>query len=133
MDTCSHMAESLHCSPVTISTLLISYNPNKIKSLKKLSFKYKGNMQNLRENNTYKPFVFVELLNGPNKMFMRIPCKDTDFTWRDLTVHHGSHQPHVITEHRKCDCTLSAKYTEIPDSIKKNKNHITLYYMLIIC
>lgn len=67
MDTCSHMAESLHCSPVTISTLLISYNPNKIKSFKKLSFKYKGNMQNLREKNTYKPFVFVELLNLPNK------------------------------------------------------------------
>ena len=33
-------------------------------------------MQKLRENNTYKPFVFVELLYLPNKMFMRIPCKD---------------------------------------------------------
>ena len=90
-------------------------------------------MQKLRENNTYKPFVFVELLYLPNKMFMRIPCKDTEFTGWNLTIHHGSHQPKVITQHGKCDCTLSAKYTEIPDSIKKNKNHITLYYMLIIC
>jgi len=35
MDICICMAESLHCSLETITTLLISYTPNKIKSLKK--------------------------------------------------------------------------------------------------
>ena len=35
MDPCISVAESLHCSPGTITTLLIDYTPNKIKSLKK--------------------------------------------------------------------------------------------------
>ena len=35
MDTCICMAESLHCSPETLTTLLISYTPRQTKKLKK--------------------------------------------------------------------------------------------------
>ena len=35
MDTCICMAESLHCSPETITTLLIGYSPIQNKKLKK--------------------------------------------------------------------------------------------------
>ena len=35
MDTCIRVAESLHCSPETITTLLISYSPIQNKKLKK--------------------------------------------------------------------------------------------------
>ena len=35
MDTCIHMVESLHCSPETITTLLISYTSIGNKGLKK--------------------------------------------------------------------------------------------------
>ena len=35
MDTCLCMTESLHCSPETITTLLICYNPTHTKKLKK--------------------------------------------------------------------------------------------------
>ena len=34
MDTCICMIESLHCSPETITTLLISYTPKQNKKLK---------------------------------------------------------------------------------------------------
>ena len=33
MDTCIYMAESLHCLPETITTLLINYTPKQNKSL----------------------------------------------------------------------------------------------------
>ena len=35
MDTCICMAESLHCSPETITTLLIGYTPTQNKKFKK--------------------------------------------------------------------------------------------------
>ena len=34
MDTCKHMAESLHCSPETITSLLISYTSTENKKFK---------------------------------------------------------------------------------------------------
>ena len=40
MDTCICMAEALHCSPETITTLLISYTPIQNKKFKR---KKKGN------------------------------------------------------------------------------------------
>ena len=35
MDTCIFMAKSLHCSPETVTTLLISYTPRQNKKIKK--------------------------------------------------------------------------------------------------
>ena len=35
MDTCIYMAESLHCSPETVTTLLIGYTPVQNEKLKK--------------------------------------------------------------------------------------------------
>ena len=39
MGTCICMAESLHCPPETITTLLIGYTPVRNKKLKKMPFK----------------------------------------------------------------------------------------------
>ena len=41
MDTCICMAESLHCSPATITPLLIGYTPVQNKNLKKKKKKSK--------------------------------------------------------------------------------------------
>ena len=40
MDTCICMAESLCCSPETITTLLIIYTPKQSKKLKEITMKY---------------------------------------------------------------------------------------------
>ena len=40
MDTCIYIAESLHCSPETITTLLIDYTPIQNKKLKKKKMWY---------------------------------------------------------------------------------------------
>ena len=40
MDTCICMAESLHCSAETITTLLIDYTPVQNKKLKKIKISY---------------------------------------------------------------------------------------------
>jgi len=39
MDTCLYMAESLHCSPATVTALLISYIQYKIKMFLKIKEK----------------------------------------------------------------------------------------------
>ena len=46
MDTCIYMAESLHCSPGTITTLLIGYIPIQNKKLKRKNNSDKQNSRN---------------------------------------------------------------------------------------
>ena len=46
MDTCVHMAESVHCSPQTTTTLFVSYTPKQNKKFKAWGKKEKGGLNN---------------------------------------------------------------------------------------
>ena len=63
MDTCIHMAESLHCSPETITTLLTDFNPIQNKKLnqkkKRLPCASTPNFRN-EQAHTGPPLPFVE-------------------------------------------------------------------------
>ena len=57
MDTCTCMAESLHCSPETITTLLIGYIP--IENQKKLKIAFPKNFRDKIVNgHSHSVFVF---------------------------------------------------------------------------
>ena len=48
MDTCIRVAESLHCSPETVTVLLIGYTPIQNKKLKKNETEAFGENENLQ-------------------------------------------------------------------------------------
>ena len=58
MDTCISMAESLPCSPETITTLLVGYTQYKIKSLK-FEKKETSTQQTLTQVISAKHFIFA--------------------------------------------------------------------------
>ena len=101
MDTCICMAESLHCSPGTITTLLISYTPiQNVFGVRKFFFiNFKGGNQSLKVNNSKRtwPRMGEERLW---RVFTEMTLDLKPVRWKDMNGDLGSRENGWSTENK---------------------------------
>ena len=95
MDTCVHMAESLCCSPETITTLLIAIPQYKIKSFKKETFSRKNCDQYTNHHLRVKPSF--------HKWSLSLDAKQAHWQLSFMTSH---------STHRKEGCRIGSDIEE---------------------
>ena len=118
MDTCIHMAESLHCSPQTRTTLIINYTPIQNEKLNKVGEKKKTKSipLHLGLNPNFLPNFFIPLsspLSHPTLLQF----------WYLLSVSHTGHA---------CSCLRAFAFDILQSIALSSKLHIADFLSYVI-